>query len=337
MNRYQNAKQFKRELDENRLEACYLFLGEEEGEKEKCINRIILMAFDDPADRAQAAARFHVENGEFMQAADFALSPPLFSSRRVCVMYRIDALPQTMQGAVLSDILRDLPSSTILIMTAEGARPPSFIEKHIGGFKVVQFWRYFENDLHQYVAATVRRMGFAIDDEAVRLLIERTGNDIKKIDEAIDMIRFSGIAGPVDAASVAMLVDDVRDASLNDFIDALFKRQPRALDILRRMRDENVAEIGVLFRILRQAEIMERYYDYAESGLSASEAMDKAGVFAKNREQFSQYLRRFPRERLRKLIAGIGETDYLLKGGTEWKGLIDNPLFELAAREVLDT
>ena len=84
--KYQNAKQFKRELDDDRLERMYLFLGEEEGEKDKCINRILVMAFDDQSERAHSTGRFHVENDEFMKAAEFILSPPLFTSRRVCVM-----------------------------------------------------------------------------------------------------------------------------------------------------------------------------------------------------------------------------------------------------------
>jgi len=93
--KYPNAKQFKRELDGDRLERLYLFLGEEEGEKDKCINRIMVMAFNDPFERSHASCRFHMENDEFMTAADFVLSPSMFSSLRVCVIYNIDALRAT--------------------------------------------------------------------------------------------------------------------------------------------------------------------------------------------------------------------------------------------------
>jgi DNA polymerase-3 subunit delta len=334
--RYQNAKQFKRELDGDRLERRYLFLGEEDGDKEKCINRIIVMAFDDPADRTRSASRFHVENEEFLPAVDFALSSPLFSLRRVCVMYHVERLAPGRHGDVLGDLLRDLPDSTILIMTSGENRPPAFLSGHLESFKIVQFWRYFENDIHQYIAMSMRRLGLTVDDAAIDLLVERTGNDIKKVDDAIDMLRYSGAAGPVDADTIRQFVDDVRDAPAHEFIDALFKREPRALLLFRKMHGEGIQELSLLYRILRQAEMIEQFYDFVEEGMAADEAMEKAGVYSKNRENFWRYTRQFPRERLRTVFSLIGAADFQLKSGSVPKSLTANPAFELAGRMLFE-
>jgi DNA polymerase III delta subunit len=139
--KYPNAKQFKRELDGDRLEHLYLFLGEEEGEKDKCINRIMVMAFSDPSERSHASSRFHMESDEFMTAADFALSPSMFSSRRVCVMYNIDALRTPVTTRFL-ELVNELPDTAILILTTREIRPPAFMNPLLDRFKVVQFWRY---------------------------------------------------------------------------------------------------------------------------------------------------------------------------------------------------
>jgi DNA polymerase III delta subunit len=90
--KYPNAKLFRQELERHRLDPAYLFLGEEEGEKDKYINRIIEMALPDQYMRTNAAGRFHIENEEFNSAVDFALSPSMFSSCRVCVMYNLNGL-----------------------------------------------------------------------------------------------------------------------------------------------------------------------------------------------------------------------------------------------------
>lgn len=330
--KYPNAKQFKRELDGDRLEERYLFLGEEEGEKDKCITRICVMAFNDPNERAGGTARFHVENGdEFMNAVDFALSPPMFSARRVCVMYNIDALTAAKQGELFQHLVQELPDSTILILTTREIKPPPILARVIGRFKVVQFWRYFDNDIYNYISAGMRRLGLSIDDRALDLLVARTGNDIKKIDDAIDMIRFSGETGTVRADMIMNFVDDLREASVYDFVDALFKREPRALALFKKINEEGTPDLRVVYQILRQAETIETYYALVEGGAAEEDAMSRAGVYSRNREKFRRYAESFPRERLRRVFPLISGADYRLKSGGASRELASNPVFNLAA------
>ncbi len=328
--KYPNAKQFKRELDGDRLEQRYLFLGEEEGEKDKCINRIMVMAFDDPGKRAHAAGRYHIENDEFLNGADFILSTSLFSSRRVCVMYNIDSLAAGKQGAFL-EMVRDIPEESILILTTREIRPPAFMTTVLERFKVVQFWRYFDNDIYNYIVAGIRKLGLGIDESAVELLVERTGNDIKKIDDAIDMIRYSGKTGLVDTDLIMNCIDDVKDASVFDFVDALFRKDPRALALCKKVREDETPDLRILYLILRQAEMLETFYALVGEGVSPEDAMSRAGVYSKNREKFWRYTETFPRARLRRVFALISGTDYTLKSGSASKELIASPIFNLVS------
>jgi DNA polymerase III subunit delta len=328
--KYPNAKQFKRELDGDRLERRYLFLGEEEGEKDKCINRITVMAFGDPTERAQATGRFHIENDEFVNAVDFALSPPMFTARRLCIMYNIDSLSQSKHGALFNDLARDLPESTILVMTSREIRPPAFMSAMLAQFKIVQFWRYFDNDIYGYITACIRKLGLAIDDGAMELLVERTGNDIKKIDDAIDMIRFSGETGLVTADTIKNFIDDVKGVSVYDFVDALFKKESRALLIFRKISEDGAPDLRVLYQILRQAEMIENYYSFIAGGAPADDAMTKAGVYSKNREKFWRYTELFPPDRLRRVFPLISDADFALKSGSASRELASNPVFNLA-------
>jgi len=38
-------------------------------------------------------------------------------------------------------------------------------------FKVVQFWRYFDNDIHTYVRVRIQKLGLALDERAVEFLV----------------------------------------------------------------------------------------------------------------------------------------------------------------------
>jgi len=328
--KYPNAKQFKRELDGDRLERLYLFLGEEEGEKDKCINRIMVMAFDEPGERTHSTGRYHIENDEFMAGADFILSTPLFSTKRACVMYNIDSLPAGRQET-FREMVREIPEGSILILTTREVRPPAFMAPVLDRFKVVQFWRYFDNDIYNYIIAGIRKLGLSIEDRAVDLLVERTGNDIKKIDDAIDMIRYSGRTGTVDADLVKNCIDDVRDASVFDFIDALFKRDPRALGLCKKVREDETPDLRILYLIMRQAEMLEMFYSLVGEGVPPEEAMTRAGVYSKNREKFWRYTEAFPRDRLRKVFALMSGADLSLKSGSASRELIASPVFSLVS------
>lgn len=334
--KYPNSKQFKRELDDERLDGRYLFLGEEEGEKEKFVERICRIAIEKPLERKNSTGRYHVDNDEFMAAADFALSPSMFYSRRICIMYCIDALPVNRHGALFLEMMDALPDSTILIMTSRENRPPAFMKPGmLEKIKTVQFWRYFDSDIFNYITMSFKRLGIDADERAITLLIERTGNDIKKIDDAIDMIRFSGATGPVTVETVQNSVDDVKDASLFDFVDMLFKRDRRALTICKKIHDEGTPALKTLYLVVRQAEMLERYYSLVEEGVAVEESMKQAGVYSKNKENFWRYTELFPAHRLKRVFSLISGADYALKSGTRPQQLLSDPIFSLASEMIL--
>ena len=333
--KYPNSKQFRRELDDERLERRYLFLGEEEGEKEKFIERICRIAIEKPLERKNSTGRYHVDNDEFMAAADFALSPSMFSSRRICVMYGIDSLSAGSHGAVLHELIETLPDTSVLIMTSRENRPPPFMKPDIlDRMKIVQFWRYFDSDIFNYIAMSFKRLGMEIDERAVTLLIDRTGNDIKKIDDAIDMIRFSGVAGPVTLETVRDSVDDVKDASVFNFVDLLFKRDPRALALCKKIHEEGTPALKTLYLVVRQAEMLEKYYSLVEEGVPVEESMKQAGVFSKNKENFWRYTELFPPHRLKRVFSLLGGADYALKSGGKPRELLSDPVFNLASEMI---
>ena len=335
--KYPNTKQFKQELDGDRLENRYLFLGEEEGEKDKYIKRIIGMAVAEEGERQNATGRFHIENDEFLSGSDFALSPTMFSSRRMCVMYNINTLQFNKNSAVFHDLVFNLPDSTILIMTSLENKPPIFMSADVLALtKTVQFWRYFDTDIYKYVSMSFRRLGLAIDDRAVELLIERTGNDIKKIDDAIDMLRFSGRSGAIGTETIRDCVDDLKDASIFEFIDSLFKLEKKSLALFKKIFENGTPDLKIIYMILRQAEMIEEYYTLIEGGMSAEEAARQAGVYSKNRENFRRYTEKLPPDKLKRVFPLISSADYQLKSGGRTGELIANPVFNLVTSMVLN-
>jgi len=331
LKKYPSSKVFKKELEGKKLSRLYLFMGEEEGEKDKFIQKILDLTFQNSEERNNSTGRFHIENDEFLAAADFALSQSMFSSTRVCIMRNIESLKSTKNNKLIfKDIMENLPDDTSLIMTTIKNRPPDFIPAaFLDKTKVVQFWKFFDNDIYNYIKAELKKTNLNIEEKALNLLIELTGKDIKKIDDALEMIKYSGQSDIITQNTIADLIHDVRNVSVYDFIDSLFKKQKRALHLFKKTLEEGTPEGRIFYEITRQVETLERYYILIEEGNNIDEAIKKCGIYSKNRDNFLSYTRLFPADKVKKIFKLITKADYKRKSGSSSKELVASPLFNL--------
>lgn len=329
--KYPAAKELISELKQGKTRHTYLMLGEEEGEKDKIIARITGMIIPDEEDRRTNTGRFHLDTDPLLGAADFALSSSMFSQKRVCVIRNIDSLKSGKENRRLfSDMLENLPESSCLIMTAGKNRPPDFIPsnflKKIG---VYQFWRHFDSDIFRYVQNSLQRHGMMADDRAIKAIIMRTGNDIKKIDEAIEMLRYSGLESPLTTAVVENIISDQRDVSIYEFIEALFSRKASTLRLYKKIAEEGVPEGRIFYEINRHLDQLEKYYYLTSRGSGIDEAIKACGVFSKNRDKFLSFTRSYSEEKLKKIYPILGDTEVKRKSGSLSKRPVSSPVFEL--------
>jgi DNA polymerase III delta subunit len=336
--KYPNSKKLMADLSKKDLRRMYLFMGEEEGEKDKCISAISSILFGKEGDSGNYTGRFHCENDEIMQAADFALSGSMFSTSRLCVMYNIDGIKGLKENrSIIADIAANLAEGTVLVMTTAKNRPPDLIPSELlGGFEIIQFWRHFDSDISNYITMNMRKAGHSIADRALNLLIERTGKDIRKIDEALELIRYSGSAGIVTEELIRDIVNDEGELSVYDFIDMLFRRDRRAPGYCRKLMDDGIAEGRIFFEITRQIEQLEKYHALIDDSASPLEAMDKCGVQKRNQEKFAAYARSFGRESIGGLYRALVWADSRRKSGSQEYGVTGIPVFSLVSRMVLN-
>ncbi len=328
-----NSRQLRNELKNNKLERIYLFTGEEEGEKEKIINTILDMIFTDEDDKRNSVCRFHLEDNEFLKAAHFALSQSIFAVKSVCLMFNLEHLEQTNTNIdLLRDVIENLPDATLLILTSSENRIPRIIPADISrNIKVVQFWKYFESDIFNYIREAMVRNGIPIEENAISLMIELLGRDVRKIDGALEKIINSGEVGGFTREMVNALIEDERDVSVYEFIDSFFKRKGDAYYLLKKVHEEGVHELALLSMIMRQAELIEKFHSLTTMGLSASEALNKMKIDTRRRGNFLEYAKENPPEELSRIFPMIYRADFRIKS-TNYPGSITaNPIFDLVS------
>lgn len=327
-----NSRAFKREISSGSLESRYLFLGEEEGEKEKVIYQLIERHLGKEYDMEYSVRRFHLENGELLQAADFALSQSMFTSKKVSVMMNIHQVPvHNKNQLLLEEMLENVSEEYMLIFTSPENRMPGILNtKIVKSIRVIHFWRLFERDLYDYIIRTLREQGIVIDDRSVFLMVEFLGRDVRNIDNALEKIILSGekIIGP-DVLKNQIQFE--REITVFDFVDALFIKNRMALKLLQGMLEEGISELFILGMVARQAELLERYYWFTHLGEDQANIFQKLRITEKGREGFIKQADVWGRERLKHLFSRIYEAEDKLKSYRPSKNILSNPVYDLSA------
>ncbi|HPS56881.1 MAG TPA: hypothetical protein PK514_02145 [Spirochaetota bacterium] len=336
--KYPASKQFFTELHAGVKHKLFLLLGEEEGEKDKAVKLILDRVFGDSPDRGLNTGRFILSEDknardEFIAAADFVMGGSMFSSVRVCVIRNIHNVKfdESLKNT-FSDMMSGMPDGTVIVMTSTENQPPAFIEKdYPGAVHIVQFWKYFDQDLLNYIRKTLTDKKIDFHEKVVPLIIEVAGSDIRRVDEIIDMAEYSGKGMHVGEEMIRELAGDVKDVSMFDFTDMLFRKEKKSLPYLKQLMDDGIAELLILNMITRQADMLEKYYRFIDDKLNSEEAMAKIGLAGGRlrREKFAAILKRFTRDDLKRTYPQIARAEYMLKSSGVTGGA-KSPLVDLA-------
>ncbi len=328
-----NAKDFARGLGKGPLRRVYLFLGEEERLKEKMIESMAGLLEKGTGPGSVSVARFHAENNELDEALGFALMQSMFTPKKLAIVYGVEAVQATKQNkSLFEELVTGLPDSTTLVLVSSQNSVPKTVP--VGGdMAAVKFWRYFERDMAAYVRDTIRKYGMTIDEGAVMLLMKLLGRDLGKIDEALERLKFSGHSH-ITPGLVSLFITDDREASIFEFLDALFRKSPGAFNLLKSLLDDGVHELVVLTMVNRQCESLDAFHRRLAEGAGADAAMEGLGVQERNRQAFLDYAGKFGPADVRRAFSALYEAEDRLKGGPRSKSIIANPLFALVSKMV---
>lgn len=341
--KFPTSKQFAAEIKKGLKHSIYLFLGEAEGDKDKLINQMLEQHFTDPEDRRNNTGRFFINDDrnaaeELLAAADFAMAGSMFSTKRVCIIRNFENVKSNEQSkTVIKDMISGLAEGTVMIITTAENKPPALLDKYPDNIiHAVQFWKQFDNELFSYIKKTLTDKSISIEERHIPLILDLTGSDIRKIDELIDMIGYSAGDIKLTESVIRDLAGDVKEMSVFDFTDSLFRKEKKSLTYLRRLLEEGTAELLILNMIIRQADALEKYYGFLDAKLGQDEALLKLGIASGKirREKFLDISRRFTRENLRKFYPLAARTEYSIKSSGTSESLAGNPVFVLAAEIV---
>lgn len=335
------SKEFFLNIKKGISHSIYLLIGEAEGDKDKAIGQLLSLFFQSEEERNSNTGKFFLSNDrsseeELLAAVNFALSSSIFSPKKACVIRNFENLKSTEKTKMLvKDLTEELPENTLLIITTSSNDVPSSLAKiPEGKISVYHFWKQFDSDLLNYIKVEIKNKKIHVEEKFISLILELAGNDIKKIDSILDMLQYLSASSntQITESLIRDLAGDIRDFNIFDFTDSLFLKEKRCLKILKKLIEEGTDALFIINMIIRQIDLMDRYFTLIKSGLTEDEALKKIGIPGKlKKEKFLDITRLFNQDRLKKLYIFAAKAEAMAKSGSYKTNLLSNPAFILSA------
>ncbi len=306
---------------------------------------VYLISGDEPllvaeaADAIRAAARaagheerhvLHVEPGfDWSALAGEGNALSLFASRRLLELRLPSAKPGEAGARALTQYCRHPNPDTLLLITApklDRQASTSRWHKAIDTAGVtLALWPIPPKDLPRWIERRMRSRGLNATPEAIAALAERVEGNLLAAAQEIEKLTILAPGGQVDLALILELVADSARHDIFQLTEALLAGElPRALRILRTLRESGEEPVKIVWLIERELDLLARLDALRRRHTPRPQILKALRLWDARLRPLEAALPRLA-PRLPRLIARTARLDRLAKGqetGNTWDELV---------------
>lgn len=244
---------------------------------------------------------------------------PFLAPARMAVVRGADSWLAATRRAPLEAFAEAAPPQAVLVLQLEKKvdekNPVVAAAARRGG--AAMFWPpRDEREAGRWLVARARARGLRISPEGVAALLEAVGADLASLAAEVEKLRMLHAAAAVGPAEVAAAVGSYRESDLDDFGDALTRRDLSAaltaVDRSPAVRREAVLWAASSARRIRN---LRRALPLCAAGASAETLQEKLGIWKKEAVVVAAAARRHKRAGLERGVLDLLALDRGLKGG----------------------
>jgi DNA polymerase-3 subunit delta len=273
------------------------------------------------ADRDDAVQVLRGEEASWARVFDAARTGSLFASRRAVVVRNADALKGEGEGAE-SYLADPTPGVAVVLMAARPDRRRTVWKRLLDRANVITAEPLKGAALRRHVADQLRRRGLALGADAVQELIDRVGQDLRRLHGELDKLEAFG-AGQrsLGAADVSAVLGRGQARPLWALGDAMAgRRAAEALELIQELLEEGeepIRILGVLHRAVRQARAAAALQGSRTPRAEMLKKLDLPANMAFKLDGILDAARRWSEPELVAALAALDKADFRLKFGGE--------------------
>lgn len=233
-------------------ELIFAYLGKENLLKEETLE--ILKSRLLAVDKADLNHAFFYPDQLEPQAFQNAVrTQPFLSSKRLVVIRDIEQLQQSTKDSIISYI-KNPSQSTVLVLTSDLGIKSAASERDALFKAILKYARVYTFEplegvkLNNYLIDKVSSHKKKMAEEAVRLLIEKLGNDLRALGKAIEeLAAYVGVRQKIEKADVEVLIGKSLGETVFTLTKAICHRQvAKSLSILSSLLKESVSPENII-------------------------------------------------------------------------------------------
>ena len=206
-------------------------------------------------------------NGDVVTKAEFlsaVLTIPFMANKRVVIVEGLIARlnsKKTMEDsewADLSDQLKSIPITTDIVFREENLNKKNHLLKILSPISTVRFFPLLRpTELKQWIRDKIDSIGMTIDSEAVNLMVDFIGSDLRTIDSELNKLTLYSETEFISKDDVEVMVAYVKDQSIFKLVDSAIEgRNEEALKITQILLDYGSSPNMIVRMIQRQLRLL---------------------------------------------------------------------------------
>jgi DNA polymerase-3 subunit delta len=311
---------------------CFLFLGPELGEKLDAINELRTANSSAPAGASTEETSFYAGETPLYEIVSILQNGSLFAESRIIIIKNADALKKKEEAELLAAAIKNLDSTTLLILVSDETRLDKRIEDAVPRENKRIFWEMFENNKIGWVTAFFRRAAARIDEGGIRAILEMVENNTDALNrECSHLVLFLGKDKMISAEDVERCLSHTREESAFTLFAAIARGNALlSLEIFRSLAASNNSSQALIAALAWCFRKLNSYLSL--SGNTNDFELKKIGITtSRARADYAEAAKRWP-QGANAALALIGEQEHLLRSsGTAWEEiLMDDLILRLA-------
>jgi len=244
----------------------------------------------------------------------------LTESRRYLLADGVDRW-RDRQLAAVAEAIATLPPDLTVVLIARAKAPAKLVKavKAAAG-EIHEFEAPKPRDMPRILVGDAKRLGFALEPAAARLLVDRMGaNPVRLGNELERLALWAGEGGAVSATDLEAMISDTSEAAVWALSDAMLERNPaKAASLAERLISQGENVTGLIYGLASRLRKACAAAAQLEQGVPAKQVESGLGMHPYAAKQLVSRLGKTNLDQLQRATATLADLEVWCRGGADY-------------------
>jgi len=305
------------QIKQKKIVPVYLFLGDEEYQKEEIISMIKKMTFPSSESMEFNYDVFYGDETDAKAIIGVANSFPMMHEWRMVVVKRADLLSSQAKNSLVAYTEAPAPFTRLILLANKWETTHPLYKAVIKKGRIVMFYPLFNNQAIEWIQTQCyQRAKKTISTTASNLLIQRVGTNLNNLNTELDkLLLYVGDKSSIEENDIMEASLGSNEENIFSLIDAIgYRKRVQALTIFKQLCAQGENFLSILFMLTRYFRVLWQAKELQEQGKNFIQIATILNIKLKKQQtNIWNQIKLFSFNELKKIFELLYETDINLK------------------------